>query len=142
MLRQPPRSTRTYTPFPFTTLCRSRIGYGLGVRRDLGLLLRRAAARAIAAKHVHRLRRKPDMADDGDAARHQEADRLGHRLAAFHLDRGGPGFRHYARGAAKRLFRRGLIDAARHVDRHARMIGATEPRPAVATKHATRPRPG
>src|SRR3546814_8022332 len=32
-------------------------------------------AKAIAAKHVHRLRRKPDMADDGDAARHQEADR-------------------------------------------------------------------
>src|SRR3546814_8853886 len=34
MMRRPPRSTRTYTLFPYTTLFRSREGHGHGRCRD------------------------------------------------------------------------------------------------------------
>src|SRR3546814_20928480 len=50
MLRQPPRSTRTYTLFPYTTLFLS------GIQHDLRLLDARPAAR--------------DMSGEGGAAGH------------------------------------------------------------------------
>src|SRR3546814_4625116 len=42
MIRRPPRSTRTDTLFPYTTLFRSRPRYVLEVLRNNGLLIRRA----------------------------------------------------------------------------------------------------
>src|SRR3546814_20502902 len=49
MIRRPPRSTRTYTLFPYTTLFRS--GYGcLDGTRDSGLGTRLASIHSILAK--------------------------------------------------------------------------------------------
>src|SRR3546814_9469679 len=38
MLRPPPRSTRTHTLFPYTTLCRSRLAGEMAVQRGFGNL--------------------------------------------------------------------------------------------------------
>src|SRR3546814_1989156 len=54
MIRRPPRSTRTDTLFPYTTLFRSRDG---GHHRDLLQPVQRAAAKALVrqAKRIERL---------------------------------------------------------------------------------------
>ena len=51
-----------------------------------------------------------------DAALDEEADGLGHRLAALELDRGAAGLGHDPGGVAERLLGRFLIAAERHVD--------------------------
>ena len=79
------------------------------------------AARAVAAERVDRLRGQADMADHRDAARGEEGDRRGHRLAALELDRRRAGLLEHARGVAERLLGRLLIGAERHVDRDQRM---------------------
>src|SRR3546814_16232982 len=59
MIRRPPRSTRTYTPFPYTPLCRSPPDGGfLGVAHRLGrgerdaLLFERVEALPRRIEHV------------------------------------------------------------------------------------------
>src|SRR3546814_2435803 len=53
MIRRPPRSTRTDTLFPYTTLFRSGVpdARGRAALRELGVLLRRQGG----ARHRHRL---------------------------------------------------------------------------------------
>src|SRR3546814_13760439 len=71
MKRRPPRSTRTDTLFPYTTLFRSRRGRRLADRRldlarclgDLGHASRRAALEGAAALHLHRDRLGAAMAE-------------------------------------------------------------------------------
>src|SRR3546814_15657664 len=70
MIRRPPRSTRTDTLFPYTTLFRSRLHRG----RDAVAELRQHERDARHVLHV-----RPVCAHDGDAAR-GEAD-LGRRTA-------------------------------------------------------------
>src|SRR3546814_16500438 len=73
MIRRPPRSTRTDTRFPYTTLFRSAVG-GRGGRDDRGGL-RAAAPEPVGAEpdpcadHEHQ---RQDHADDGDACRRSE----------------------------------------------------------------------
>ena len=94
----------------------ARLGHRLGVGHHLRRLGIVAAAGAIAAERVHRLRGQPDMADHRDAALDEEGDRLGHRLAALQLHRRRAGFLEHPRGVAERLLRALLIGAERHVD--------------------------
>src|SRR3546814_9536211 len=57
MIRRPPRSTRTDTLFPYTTLFRSVMGRGIrGHRRGLGQ--RRAAGAGGRGLRTHRARRR------------------------------------------------------------------------------------
>src|SRR3546814_3905316 len=65
MIRRPPRSTRTDTLFPYTTLFRSESDHH---RREVALELRRAASRALTAGYTsaaetlvnHSLALRPD----------------------------------------------------------------------------------
>src|SRR3546814_13946848 len=63
MIRRPPRSTRTDTLFPYTTLCRSG-GIDEGVER-VGLAQRLAAARRAASVLPRRMAHKR-VAGDGE----------------------------------------------------------------------------
>ena len=74
-------------------------------REDLGRLGIVAAAGAIAAERVDRLRGQADMADHRDAALRQEGDGLRHRLAALQLHRRRAGLLEHPRGAAEGLLR-------------------------------------
>src|SRR3546814_16498155 len=58
MTRRPPRSTRTDTPFPYTTLCRSHrtVACGAGRAARLRLLRPRLPARAGGRRHHRRAR--------------------------------------------------------------------------------------
>src|SRR3546814_4682228 len=73
MIRRPPRSTRTYTRFPYTPLFRSA-AWPVAVRADRRLC-RQAAARAAADPQAHRARRaRPPVMDPARtaAARHRD----------------------------------------------------------------------
>src|SRR3546814_1596098 len=109
MIRLPPRSNRTDTLFPYTTLFRSGegpgIGHGAGVLQDALRLGRGPAAGAVAAGDVDRLRHQPDMAEHGDAALGEEMHGLRHLDAALELDRLAAGLAHHAGGAAEGLGR-------------------------------------
>src|SRR3546814_14639129 len=52
MIRRPPRSTRTDTLFPYTTLFRSPVA-GLAARRDIDLDLARAARKGVLEPDFH-----------------------------------------------------------------------------------------
>src|SRR3546814_2955184 len=76
MIRRPPRSTRTYTLFPYTTLFRSQ-GAGLGTRpvrdpagdpRRLARRQRGAGARGAVEPDVRPVRRAPSRAGRGAGA--------------------------------------------------------------------------
>src|SRR3546814_3631248 len=75
MIRRPPRSTRTDTLFPYTTLCRSRDGRGAGCRLarvgdDIALLGRRpgrpTAKDGIQARLASSIGAERVVADDID----------------------------------------------------------------------------
>src|SRR3546814_20328808 len=74
MIRRPPGSTRTDTPFPYTTLFRSEIIVG---RRRAGRPFERAAVPRIAIRGVAQLLAAPDA--------HRELDQ--HRADARRDDR-------------------------------------------------------
>src|SRR3546814_2852678 len=87
MTRRPPRSTRTDTLFPYTTLFRSALGHGnrtgiahreafAGDAVEIGLALNRAVEHRIADDDVlGRLQRRPGRRmDDDPAARQALAD--------------------------------------------------------------------
>src|SRR3546814_20139620 len=67
MIRRPPRSTRTDTLFPYTTLFRSAIGRDreVGDRRILGLArtVRHDGGVARAVRHIDRVERFTERAD-------------------------------------------------------------------------------
>ncbi len=113
---------------------RSRIGQN---PCGLGLV---AALSAEAADDVNRLRLQTDMAQYRNAALHQKAHRLGHRLAAFELDAGGAGLGHDARGALERLIGTSLVSAEGHVDDDAGALGAAHRRRAMRDHHFHRHR--
>src|SRR3546814_19831579 len=67
MIRRPPRSTRTDTLVPYTTLCRSeREGCGVGARKVLGEVRKAAVHRRPADIEEPRLRQ--DAAQEQDVA--------------------------------------------------------------------------
>src|SRR3546814_11218634 len=83
MTRRPPRSTRTDTLFPYTTLFRSALGHGnrtgiahreafAGDAVEIGLALNRAVEHRIADDDVlGRLQRRPGRRMDADPAARQ-----------------------------------------------------------------------
>ena len=94
----------------------ARLGHRLGVGQHLFGLRIVAAAGAVAAERIDRLRGQPDMADHRNAALRQEGDGRRHRLAALELHRRGAGLLQHPRGVAERLLGAFLIGAERHVD--------------------------
>ena len=105
---------------------RAGLGDRPGVGDDLVGLALLAAARAVAAEHVHRLRGQADVADHRNAAMGQELDRRRHRLAALELHRRAAGFLHDPR--------RPMRTPARARPRSCRT--ACRPRPAHASCRA------
>src|SRR3546814_16821726 len=83
MIRRPPRSTRTDTLFPYTTLFRS-IGDGQNARHDLS---RYAARRRPVAKAEEGVGFKEELADAARRARIELAPQ------ELHVAVGRPGFR-------------------------------------------------
>src|SRR3546814_13642006 len=75
MLRRPPRSTRTDTLFPYTTLFRSAIeaagggGDGTGLARRIGPDRQRHVARKIEVALDGEAERQPQRGDLGEAER-------------------------------------------------------------------------
>src|SRR3546814_2486232 len=63
MIRRPPRSTRTYTLFPYTTLFRSAHTYRQGRKRRHGRCFRQGTDRACGDG----MRQRADAAGDGEA---------------------------------------------------------------------------
>src|SRR3546814_9386119 len=56
MLRRPPRSTRTYTLFHYTSLFRSTVLCGKClIRRNVGMCVAEATRRLAACQKIHRL---------------------------------------------------------------------------------------
>src|SRR6266496_319390 len=115
MIRRPPRSTL----FPYTTLFRSHVPAGAGVR----VLLRRGPRRGIRLRDAHQVPRPPDFPrrrDHPQPTRQRQAPRYGGEDAAPARRRGGRvrfrcgarrGCRHPAR---VRRHRAGLRAPARH----------------------------
>src|SRR3546814_19700884 len=98
MIRRPPRSTRTYTPFPYTTLFRSwpraeRVQHGLRPRprKDAGRLFRPERPRRPARSR----RRLGDRAVGAEPARRE--------LPAGRLRRADPGLMFDPRGTERFL---------------------------------------
>src|SRR3546814_2631702 len=96
MIRRPPRSTRTYTPFPYTTLFRSwpraeRVQHGLRPRprKDAGRLFRPERPRRPARSR----RRLGDRAVGAEPARRE--------LPAGRLRRADPGLMFDPRGTER-----------------------------------------
>src|SRR3546814_21043932 len=52
MIRRPPRSTRTYTLFPYTTLFRSAAGYYIGAKRLKPSVLSRVKFAETSSMHM------------------------------------------------------------------------------------------
>src|SRR3546814_5886654 len=106
MIRRPPRSTRTDTLFPYTTLFRSGLHHGRDDRRLDAMFDRRAAEDACAFHHV---RQRGDLADlvlDAFHVADRDAELLTHdRIRAGHCrcdacgaDRAGRQRHHAATG--------------------------------------------
>ncbi len=94
--------------------------------------------RAEAAGGVHQLWHQPDMAEDGNAARHQKGDGLRHLLAALQLNAVAAGFLHQPHGVAERLFLGFLIGSEGKIDDDAGMFDATHDGAAVGDHHVQR----
>src|SRR3546814_18976816 len=88
MIRRPPRSTRTDTLFPYTTLFRSRFGIAQ-------MRLRSAASSGAASDCRGKLGRTPVPPSGG--TRHRPCQQAARLCAA------GPGFRHRRRQCSTRL---------------------------------------
>src|SRR3546814_15122028 len=80
MIRRPPRSTRTDTLFPYTTLFRSLAGLGDGERY---LVIEREARRQIELPAVP-IERRGDEQVDVERARVVPVDRIAVLRMAFH----------------------------------------------------------
>src|SRR3546814_948074 len=85
MIRRPPRSTRTDTLFPYTTLFRSAVG-------DAREILEQGFARRLIAAARHRLADRLS-----DVARHRQGDAI-ELLTLLRRSRAGQG-REHERGA-------------------------------------------
>src|SRR3546814_7403660 len=87
MIRRPPRSTRTYTRLPYTTLFRSRVGmwddFGFGARRRIG---REAFAQALALGDVEHCEPFQEGNGAGIVARLHRARLLGVGNEAVGID--------------------------------------------------------
>src|SRR3546814_13303866 len=93
MLRRPPRSTRTDTLFPYTTLFRSAVG-----------------DRAVELPDPRRRRQRRAPGDRGGDQRLSRAPGLARRRAAIHRGKAGPADRS---PAARRRAQRGLTALGR-----------------------------
>src|SRR3546814_9030403 len=86
MIRRPPRSTRTDTPFPYTTLFRSTWASSPGPASTLSCSNRRASAWSGASKRCRSMPR-PSSASAPEAADEHGLDVLGRRGLQRHLER-------------------------------------------------------
>src|SRR3546814_11432008 len=72
MIRRPPRSTRTDTLFPYTTLFRSRIKY-IGCRRQEQLGMRKGVGARARGEFICQMPQMPAAKDSGQPAPQRSA---------------------------------------------------------------------
>ena len=86
--------------------------------------VQRLALNFVAAHHVDRLRREPDVPGDRNLRIDHAPNHIHALLAAFHLDRLGAAFFHKAGSVVNRLVGVDLIRAIRHVGNQQSVLDA------------------